>query len=315
MSGGPKPDRAPPDSGLPPAAKWVRSGPMSNATYLLVAILSVLPCAAATAGEPGHDHGSVGGPAHQPPGSEHAGHAHAHPQIGVAHPIITESPVPETAIKLLYAYADPGDGGAEHALAASLEYALATTFSLELTVPYAVFDPVDGGPFGRLDNVELAAKWATYRYADHGLIPAAGLAVGLPTGRDERGVGSDHVVGLEPFARLGYVRGPFDVVATVNLAIPLNQTADERDEEDFALAYNLAIFYRLRPDVQALVELHGESIFGDDASDAQAFYVSPGVTFQPFSDKSINLGVGVSLPLTDDRDFDYAVNLLAIFHL
>ena len=48
-----------------------------------------------------------------------------------------------------------------------------------------------------------------------------------------------------------------------------------------------------------------------------AFYVSPGVTFQPFPDESINVGIGVTLPLTGegDRDFDYAINLMTIFHL
>lgn len=45
-----------------------------------------------------------------------------------------------------------------------------------------------------------------------------------------------------------------------------------------------------------------------------AFYISPGITFQPLDDKSINVGLGVTLPLTDDRDFDYAVNMMTIIH-
>jgi hypothetical protein len=149
--------------------------------------------------------------------------------------------------------------------------------------------------------------------AADGFIPAAGLAVSLPTGRDELDIGSDHTWEIEPFLRAGYVRGPFHFVAILNLAIPVNQTAAERDEEDFSVGYNLAAIYHTRFNLQLLLELHGESVFGDD--DAQALYVSPGVTFQPFEEKSINLGVGVSLPLTNDRDFDYAVNLMALFHL
>jgi hypothetical protein len=162
--------------------------------------------------------------------------------------------------------------------------------------------------------VELAAKLASYEFADHGFIPAVGVAVSFPTGRDESGVGSDHVIELEPYVRFGLIRGPLDIVGTLNLGIPLNQTSDERDEEDFSLAYNLAFIYHVLPDVQVMVELHGESVFGD--ADEDSLYISPGVTFQPFADKSLNFGVGVSLPLrSEDREFDYSVNLLAIVHL
>ena len=251
------------------------------------------------------------GQAHQPTDGE--GHAHAHPRIDVAHAIVTESPVPETEIQFRYSFADAGDG-TELALSNAIEYAFVPTFSLELAVPYAVVDPDGGGPFGHFDNVEVAAKFATYAFADEGFIPAAGLAVSFPTGREERGVGSDHIVELEPFVRAGLVRGPFHLVGQVGVGIPLNQTHGERDEQDFTLGYNAAVIYHAMPKLQALVELHGESVFGDGDGE-HAFYVSPGVTFQPFADKSINLGVGVSLPLTDERDFDYAVNLLAIFHL
>ena len=46
-----------------------------------------------------------------------------------------------------------------------------------------------------------------------------------------------------------------------------------------------------------------------------AVYASPGLTFEPFADESVNVGVGVSVPLAGDRDFDYAVNLRVLFHL
>jgi hypothetical protein len=255
--------------------------------------------------DPGH--------AHRPAGVAPAGHdGHAHPDIDIAHGIVTETPVPETTFMLSYALV--GSGGArEHALVASFEYAFVREFGLELTVPYALLDPAGGGPAGRLGNVELAAKWATYAFADRGLIPALGVAVGLPTGRDERGVGSDHVIDLEPFARIGWVRGPLQVVGTVNLGIPLNQAPDERDAERLTLAHNLALIYEVRPHVQALLEFNGESTFGDE--ERHAVYASPGLTFEPFADESVNVGVGVSLPLTGDRDFDYAVNLRILFHL
>jgi hypothetical protein len=256
--------------------------------------------------DPGH--------AHRPAGVGAAGHAgHAHPDIDVAHGIVTESPVPETEFMLGYSLAGSG-GGKEHGVVASFEYAFVRGFSLEVTVPYDVPDPAGGGAVGRLGDVELAAKWATYAFADRGVIPALGVAVALPTGvGDARGGGSDHVIEVEPFARVGFVRGPLQVVGTINLGIPLNQSAEEREAERFRVAHGLALIYELRPHVQAMLELHGESAFGDD--ERHAVYASPGLTFEPFADESVNIGVGVSVPMAGDRDSDYTVNLRVLFHL
>ena len=185
-------------------------------------------------------------------------------------------------------------------------------------MPYAFMNPEEGRAENRLGDVEIAAKFATYRFAEsHRLLPAAGLAVVFPTGDEERGIGSDHVWELEPFVRVGHWTDRLQVIGTLSLGIPLNQTSEERDEdEDFSVNYNLSLLYHVAHNVQAVVELHGQSTFGAD-EDVNAIYVSPGVTFQPFPDESINVGIGVTLPLTgeDDRDFDYAINLMTIFHL
>ena len=111
---------------------------------------------------------------------------------------------------------------------------------------------------------------------------------------------------------LGYWTGKFEFIGSFAVGIPLNQTSEEQDEEDFALAYGVSTLYHVAPSLQALVEVHGESVFG--AEDVSALYVSPGVTFQPYDDKSVSFGVGVTLPVTDDRDFDYAINLMSILH-
>jgi len=284
-------------------SRAVHSAPMKTRFCCCLVLSMTMLCLPARAHE---------GQPHQPFGSED-GHVHSHPEIDVSHPIVTESAVPETHFVLRPYFADGGGGSTEYGITGALEYAFVPTFSLELSLPYVVQDPDDAGPFGRIGSVELAAKFATYAFADHGFIPAFGLSVTAPTGRDEQGVGSDHIIGLEPFLRAGVVRGPFHFAAEVSLGFSLNQTAQERDQQDFSLGYNLAVIYHALPNVQPLVEFHGGSSFGDD--DSYAFYISPGVTFQPFADESINLGIGVSLPVTSNRDFDYSVNLMAIVHL
>ena len=262
-----------------------------------------------------HDHAHA--PPHQPVGAARHGHEHAHPLVDLSHPIVTESPLPETKLRFNYGFADAGDA-LEHEFAVEAEYAFAPQFSLEAVVPYVFVNPDEGGAENRLGDVEIAAKFATYRFAEsHRLLPAAGLAAVLPTGDEERGIGSDHVWELEPFVRLGHWTDRLQVIGTLSLGIPLNQTSQERDEdEDFSLNYSVSLLYHVAHNVQAIVELHGHSTFGAD-DDVSAFYVSPGATFQPFPDESINVGIGVTLPLTGegDRDFDYAINLMTIFHL
>jgi hypothetical protein len=272
----------------------------------LLAGVGVLLLAGTAFAEDLHDHGR-----HRPSGVELEGHTHAHPGVDFAHPIITESPLPETHLRLDYNFAGSGDGR-EHTLTASGEYAFTPNFSVEAALPYTLLDPDDAGTAGRLGDATVGVKLATYQFVEHGLLPAVGLEINLPTGNEERGIGSDHVVELEPFVRAGYRAGPLELIGSLAVGIPLNQEDDESDDEDFALAYNVSTLYHVTPDVQALLELHGESVFG--GADESVFSLSPGVTFQPFADKSVTIGLGVTVPVTDDKPFDYAINFMTIVH-
>lgn len=287
----------------------------SFATLCVLTSLAAQP-ASAQHRHADHDHAGHGDAdhaateKHQP--AWHSGDAaHAHPGVALSHPIVVESPLPETKLRLNYSFSDGDERTNVFALEA--EYAFVQNFSIEAVVPYVFVNPEDGASENNLDNIILAAKFASYRWVDQQFLPAIGVEVHLPTGDDDKGIGSDHVIELEPFLRVGAWYGQFEFIGTFAVGIPLNQNSEERDEEDFELAYGVSVLYHLAPNVQALLELTGESVFG--AEDETALYISPGVTFQPLSDKSINFGIGVSLPLTDDRDFDYAVNAMCIFHL
>ncbi|HEY0008766.1 MAG TPA: transporter [Tepidisphaeraceae bacterium] len=259
-----------------------------------------------------HSHGSVrhDEPRHRPHGAgDHAGHAH--PGVDLSHPIVIESPLPETKLRVNYSFSDGGDESA-HVAEIEAEYAFTQNFSIEAVLPYVFLNPDDGASENGLGDSIIAFKFASYAWIDQRVLPAVGFEVILPTADEEKGLGSDHVVELEPFFRIGYWSGPFEFIGSVSVGIPLNQTDEESEEEDFALGYGVSVLYHAAPSLQALVEFHGESVYG--AEDVHAFYISPGATFQPFADKSINVGVGATLPVTDDRDFDYAINVMSIFH-
>ena len=260
-----------------------------------------------------HDHSAASerrdAARHRPGDAAHVGHAH--PGADLSHPIVVESPLPESKLRLNYGFADGGDGS-EHEAELEAEYALTRDFSIEAVLPYAFLDPDEGQGEDGFGDASVAFKLASYAWVDRRMMPAVGVEVVLPTGDEERGIGSDHVVEVEPFVRLGVWRGPFEFIGSLGVGIPFNQTPEESDEEDVALEYGISALYRVAPRLQALVELHGDSVFGAD--DTHALYASPGLTVQPLSDESVNIGAGVTLPLTDDRDFDYAVNVMLILH-
>jgi hypothetical protein len=279
-------------------------------TALSSLISAALLASVANAQTESHDHDHDHAPLHSPAGvGEHAGHAH--PGVNLSHPINVESPLPETKLALKYHFTD-GDEGTEHEAEIELEYAFTQNFSIEAVVPYVFVNPDEGSSENGLSDAILAFKLASYEWVDRQILPAVGVEVILPTGDEEKGIGSDHVIELEPFLRVGYWNGPFEFIATVGVGIPFNQTDEEDAEEDFEVVYGVSALYHVAPSLQALVELHGESVFGDE--DESALYISPGVTFQPLEDKSINVGLGATLPLTDDRDFDYAINVMTIIH-
>src|SRR5687768_14694389 len=101
---------------------------MGNLTPLLIAVLAALSLPTRTRAAGSHDHQDrdhgLGG-THQPAGAAAAGHAHAHPGVDLAHPIVTESPVPETKLRLNYGFADSGDGR-ENVAEVEAEYAFTT---------------------------------------------------------------------------------------------------------------------------------------------------------------------------------------------
>ena len=248
---------------------------------------------------------------HRPGGVALDGHQHAHPGVDLTHPIVTESPLPETHVRLDYNFGDAGSEQ-EHAFTAAVEYAFTPNVSVEAVLPYVVLDAADGDTVGRLADAAVAVKLASYHYIERRILPAVGVEVILPTGNEERGVGNDHVIELEPFVRIGYWAGPVEFIGSFAVGLPFNQSDAEDDEEDFALAYNVSTVYHVIDDVQALLELHGESLFGD--ADGTEFFVSSGVTFQPFTDKAITLGAGATIPVTEDKPFDYSINVMTIVH-
>src|ERR1051325_4061097 len=91
-------------------------------------------------------------------------HHHEEEELHFSHPLIVESPSPDTKIRFDYFYRRFRDGlrASEHTPRVEFEYAFRPTFSIEANVPYT-FRNVEGEPrVSHSDSIEVALKFANF---------------------------------------------------------------------------------------------------------------------------------------------------------
>jgi len=249
-----------------------------------------------------------------PAGSALAAAGHGNAPLHFSHPIITESPTPDTKLRSNYELERnevPGGEEQAHRGEAVLEYALDPRFSLEAKAPYTFRDPANGSSVDDLGNVKLTAKLATYRFAEQGAVLGGGLELGLPTGDDAKGIGSNNEVEVAPFVDAGLKEGPFEMVGFLFFEIPTNQEAGEEDAVDLKLAFQGSVLYHLGPDWELLAELDGETIASGEASET-VVNLNPGIKYHPT--ERLSLGVSGGFPVSDDEAFGTRIKASVFYH-
>lgn len=235
--------------------------------------------------------------AHEP-GAQGGGRLH------FAHPLISETPSPDTKLRLDYLFENrTGDAAAEsHTVNLEAEYAFTPSLSVEANLPYTFLNPDSGANERAIDNAEIALKYANFAFAQRGLLVGGGLELGLPTGDDSEGIGSNNILDIEPFLDFGYRRDALEVVGFLSAGFPTNKNGE--DEADSELGWNLSFLFHATERVSTMLEFDGEEINGGEEDGISIVNVTPGIKFAPLaSDRNFKIGAGVSFPLTDDREF------------
>lgn len=240
-----------------------------------------------------------------------------HGLLHFSHPLIAESPTPDTKVRFDYFFArEPGGqespGGDRHTMRFEAEYAFVPWLSVEIDVPYTFFDLNDGRNFSHVDELSLALKYANFTFADRGLVLGGGIEAGLPTGDEEKGIGSDHILNIEPFLDLGFKKDALEFVGFLSFGVPLNENGT--NESDLELGWHASALYHWTDRIEAILEFNGNHVFGGEEDGQNAVYVTPGFKFQPFDSPNLQVGLGVSLPVTDDREFDVQTVFSVFYH-
>ena len=229
----------------------------------------------------------------------------------LAHPLIAESPTPDTELRFEYITINKANAD-EQIVNPEGEFALSSWASIEVDLPYTFRQPSSGtGSTDHLANTEIALKLA------HGLtediLVGGGLELGIPTGDDTKGIGSNNEIVITPFLGFGARFGGFEVITFLGFGVPFNEGDPEaRAEKDLELEYNLALAYWFVPRTRLILEFDGEAVvIGND--NQGTINVTVGGIGVPLRDWPLEIGGGVSIPLTSDKEFNSRLILSALY--
>ncbi|MFQ5749511.1 MAG: hypothetical protein ACE5H3_08650 [Planctomycetota bacterium] len=229
-----------------------------------------------------------------------------------SHPLVAESPSPDTKIRMDLTRSQlPGRAGTRHTILFEGEYAFTRSVSVEVDVPFTRLDPSNALNSNHLDTVGAALKYANFALEKEGLLLGGGIELGLPTGDEARGIGSDEVIEVEPFLDFGLQRGPWEVVGFSRFGFPTHEDVNQADLE---WSWNLSLLYHLTPAVSPLAELDGTSISGGTEGGLQTINASLGLKVAPTGDPDFQVGLAVRKSLRTEREFNTEILLAVFFH-
>ncbi|HUQ19898.1 MAG TPA: hypothetical protein VM099_09825 [Gemmatimonadaceae bacterium] len=232
-------------------------------------------------------------------------------QLHFAHPLFTESPSPDTKIRVDYLFRQIDTDFTEHSMRLEGEYAFTHSVSIEANIPITSRRQ-SGTTANAVGSGEIALKLANYGLADRGILFGGGLALGVPTGNDRKAIGSAHIVELEPYVDLGYKRGEAELVSFLSYSTAVHRHVDEPNEEEFALA--LSGLYHVAERLETLVEFQTERVVNGEESGRQTAAIGAGVKYHVGRIHHLVLGVGGRVPVTHERESDAEIILSALWH-
>jgi hypothetical protein len=240
-------------------------------------------------------------------------HSHDHGEMHFSHPLIVESPSPDTKVRLDYFFSRRNDAGeiiSGHTPRLEFEYAFRRSFSIEVNAPYTFNQPESAPGQSHLDTVEVSFKFASFAFDEKHILPTYGLSFNLPTGNDS-GIGSNHIVEIEPFAGLGYKHKKIQLVGIVSVGLATNKRAG--DEEGTEFGFGLASMYKVTPRFEALLEFDGHRPLTGGEERRTVANISPGLKFLPFNDHW-QIGVSAGFPVTHTKDFNIRTVVSVFYH-
>ncbi|HET7343606.1 MAG TPA: hypothetical protein VFL90_19230 [Methylomirabilota bacterium] len=227
------------------------------------------------------------------------------PTIEFFYSLVTRRPVVERELEFRFNH-EKSREGRESEFSVAIEFPVLPRWQVELEVPVIFTDPREGAGQIGVGDLEIETKYQVFRSLQPRVLVAVGAEGKLPTGAERRGLGGE--AEIEAFVTAGFGAGPVEVLSEIAYEWNLNAHVHGQREEE--LTAGAAVGWLLHPKFVPLVELTTVTpTRGEDERDAPVgrpqIYVTPGINLRPFPGTTLRMGV--QLPITPARQFDYAV--------
>jgi hypothetical protein len=229
---------------------------------------------------------------------------HDHGTLHFSHPILTESPSPDTKLRF-----DVGSTltGSPRDNAATIEgeYAFSPMVSLSVVGTHA-WQSGDATDLERSNAIELAIKGASFAIAQRGMLFGGGLGLEIPLNAGRSGAGEKEPASLEPFADWALEKGALQIVTMAAYSTTIRETDRE---QRFRLSGSALIA------ATKAVEILGEIEFADAISKEEAATVrlAPGIKVRPWDERELSLGVSVPFGIANSRSRSMLVSMFYHF--
>jgi len=238
-----------------------------------------------------------------------------HEHIHFAHPLVTETPSPDTKIRLDYFYRNINSGNLkENTIRFEGEYAFNPSFSIEVDLPYTILNPSLGSTESNFNTISIGFKFANYSFEENNILLGYGMELGIPSGNQSVGIGSNHIFELAPFFSIGYKIDRFDLIGHVEFGIPTNLDTNIGDEFETEMESNFSLLYHVNENLQLLFELDRSVVLSGEEAGTSVFNISPGIKFNPFNNHHTMIGVSAGFPVTDYKNFDTRLIASLFYH-
>jgi hypothetical protein len=220
---------------------------------------------------------------------------HDHDHLHFSHPLVTESPSPDTKLRLDYIGARTSGPTEfrENTFRLEGEYSFTHSVSLAIVTPFISRTAPAIERASGLGNIELSLKAVSLAFGEHGLLLGGGLSVALPTGSDAKGIGSGHIVELEPFIDAGYKRDALELVGFGILSSTFHRRAGEDVERN--LTFDFSALYRIQSRLEGLIEVTTARVLIGPEAGTQQTFIAPGLKVYPFTNRRFMFGTSVEL--------------------
>jgi hypothetical protein len=227
--------------------------------------------------------------------------------------MVTESPSPDRKIRLDYLGSRVSDptGLRQHIVRLEGEYAFNHAISVAVVTPFVWRTAPQAERASGLGDIEVSLKAASLLFGDRGILLGAGLSTALPTGNDSKGIGTGHIVELEPFLDLGYKRNCLEFVGFARASSTFRRRQGEEVER--VLAFDFSALYQIRSRLEALVELTTERALAGPDTGLPRTSIAPGVKVYPLPNRRLMFGGSVLLGTGAVQD-TRAVLLSGFYH-